>query len=52
MRLEGLGEIKAKHERWFRSGRISVSVGKILELEPTNSPEDLTKLLERAVFNQ
>jgi long-chain acyl-CoA synthetase len=52
VRLEGLGEIKAKHERWFRSGRISVSVGKILELEPTKSPEELTKLLERAVFNQ
>jgi long-chain acyl-CoA synthetase len=48
--LQGLGEIKAKRERWFRSGRISVSVRKILEPEPAKSPEELTKRLERSVF--
>jgi long-chain acyl-CoA synthetase len=50
--LLGLGEIKAKREPWFRSGRISVALGKILEPEPAKSPEDLTKLLERSVFDQ
>ncbi|MGI8961828.1 MAG: AMP-binding protein [Bryobacteraceae bacterium] len=50
--LQGLGEIKAKRERWFRSGRISVSVGNILELERGKPPEELTKLLERGVFGQ
>ena len=48
--LQGLGEIKAKRERWFRSGRISVSVGKILPPEPAKPPEELTKVLERGVF--
>jgi long-chain acyl-CoA synthetase len=50
--LHGLGEIKAKRERWFRSGWISVSVGKILAPEPTRSPQELTKILESAVFDQ
>jgi long-chain acyl-CoA synthetase len=48
--LQGLGEIKAKRERWFRSGRISVSVGKILDPQPNKSPEELTRRLERGVF--
>jgi long-chain acyl-CoA synthetase len=52
VRLEGLGEIKAKGERWFRSGRISVSVGNILQPEPSKSPDELTKVLERSVFSQ
>ncbi len=52
VQLKGLGEIKAKHERWFRSGRISVSVKQILQLEPAKSPEELTRLLERSVFGQ
>ncbi len=50
--LRGLGEIKAKRERWFRSGRISVSVGRILDPEPIKSSEELTKRLERGVFGQ
>jgi long-chain acyl-CoA synthetase len=50
--LHGLGEIKANRERWFRSGRISVSVGKVLQPEPARSPEELTKLLEGSVFSQ
>jgi long-chain acyl-CoA synthetase len=52
VQLQGLGEIKTKRERWFRSGRISVSVGRVLDPEPTKSPEQLTKLLERGVFGQ
>jgi long-chain acyl-CoA synthetase len=50
VRLQGLGEMKAKRERWFRSGRISIAVGKVLQPEPTGSPEELTKALERGVF--
>jgi hypothetical protein len=48
--LQGLGEMKARRERWFRSGRISVSVGTVLQPEPSGSPEELTKVLERGVF--
>jgi long-chain acyl-CoA synthetase len=50
VRLQGLGEIKAKRERWFRSGRISVSVGKILPPAPAKPADELTKVLERGVF--
>jgi long-chain acyl-CoA synthetase len=50
VRLQGLGEIKSRRERWFRSGRIMVSVGKVLEPEPSRSAEELTKVLERGVL--
>ncbi|MDQ6707957.1 MAG: AMP-binding protein, partial [Acidobacteriota bacterium] len=48
--LAGLGELKAKGERWFRSGRIEVTVGPILQLEPSRSPEQLTEDLREGVF--
>ncbi|MBV9613655.1 MAG: AMP-binding protein [Acidobacteriaceae bacterium] len=51
VRLEGLGEIKARHSRWFRSGKISVHVGRILPLNPEKSPEELTEMLRRGVFD-
>jgi len=51
VRLEGLGEIKARRSRWFRSGRISVSVGPVLTLKRDQSPEQLTEALRRAVFD-
>ncbi len=50
VRLEGLGELKATGARWFRSGRVTVSVGTVLPLEPDKSPEELTEILYRAVF--
>jgi long-chain acyl-CoA synthetase len=50
VRLEGLGEIKAEHARWFRSGRISVLVREVLPLDAGKSPEELTENLRRAVF--
>ena len=50
--LAGLGEIKARHERWFRSGRITVSVGNVLPPEIGRPPEELTEILQRGVFNQ
>ena len=48
--LAGLGELKAKGERWFRSGRIEVTVGPILRAEPSRSPEQLTEELREGVF--
>ncbi len=52
VRLRGLGEIKATHERWFRSGRVSVSIGEVIPLETGKSPEELTELLRQSVLNQ
>ena len=50
VRLKGLGEIKATGGRWFRSGKVSVHVGEILQLEPDKSPEELTEELRSGVF--
>lgn len=50
VRLAGLGEIKAHHARWFRSGRIAVSTGKMISLEISKSPEQLTEILRQGVF--
>ena len=52
VRLHGLGEIKARDGRWFRSGKISVSVGDVVPLPSGKSPEELAGILERAVFSQ
>ena len=51
VRLEGLGEIKARRERWFRSGRIEVLVGKVMQPQTNRSPEELTEQLRRGVFD-
>jgi len=48
--IHGLGELKVSGERWFRSGKITVSVGEPLKLNPTLSPEDLTEQLRQAVL--
>jgi long-chain acyl-CoA synthetase len=50
VRLRGLGELKATHARWFRSGRISVSVGQPLGLDRRMSPEQLAGRLREGVF--
>ena len=52
MRLYGLGEIKARRGRWFRTGEISVSTGEIIALPINQSPEKLTELLRVGVFGQ
>jgi long-chain acyl-CoA synthetase len=51
VRLEGLGEIKARRARWFRTGRISVTMADLLRLDPTKSAEELTEILRRGVFD-
>ncbi len=48
--LAGLGEIKVQHRRWFRSGTITVSVSRILTLDPSQTPEELTERLRQGVF--
>jgi long-chain acyl-CoA synthetase len=52
VRLSGLGEIKARKSRWFRTGTIVVSVGEALASDPAQSPVDLTERLRQAVFEQ
>jgi long-chain acyl-CoA synthetase len=51
VRIRGLGEIKATHARWFRSGRITVSVGAVLPLDASKTPQELTEILWHAVFD-
>lgn len=50
VRLEGLGEIKARRSRWFRTGKISVSVGQILPVDPSQTPSASTERLRSGVF--
>ena len=52
VRIEGLGEIKVQQGRWFRSGKISVHVEPVLELDPSKTPEELTEVLRRGVWPQ
>lgn len=51
VRLEGLGEIKARRSRWFRPGTIAVHVGELIAPQPERSPEELTEILRAAVFS-
>jgi len=48
--LVGLGEIRASAERWFRSGKIEVRIGRaIAAAEEESDPAQLTARLEEAV---
>ncbi len=49
--LAGLGELKAKGGRWFRSGKIIISVREPLALDSNKSPEELTEELRHGVFD-
>ncbi len=51
VRIDGLGELKVSGSRWFRSGRITVSVGEPLPLDTSLTPEELTEQLRQAVFD-
>jgi long-chain acyl-CoA synthetase len=48
--LAGLGELKARRERWFRSGKIIVTVKAVLRFDPSASSEELAGRLREAVF--
>jgi long-chain acyl-CoA synthetase len=49
--LAGLAQIRAERGRWFRSGRITVRIGPLLQLPPNADPKQATALLERSVRN-
>jgi long-chain acyl-CoA synthetase len=49
--LEGLGEMKAAGQPWFRSGRLSIHIGTLIEPPDALPLEDATRLLERSVFS-
>jgi long-chain acyl-CoA synthetase len=51
IRTSGLGELKARGGRRFRSGRITVSARTLLPLDPSASPRELTEKLRAAVFD-
>ena len=48
--LVGLGELRASHARWFRSGKIEVRIGRAIAAASEESdPAELTATLEEAV---
>ena len=49
--LAGLGQLKSQGGRWFRSGKIKVSVGKVLSLDSNRTTEQLTEELRQSVFS-
>lgn len=51
VRISGLGEIKTRRGKWFRTGTISVHVGDVLPPQPEKSPDELTEILRKAVFD-
>ncbi len=48
--LEGLGEMKAASQPWFRSGKLSLRVGSLIDF-PDATLEEAAEILERAVFS-
>ena len=47
--LRGLGELKERNERWFRSGKIEVRIGEPLRLSTTESEADIAARLHDEV---
>jgi long-chain acyl-CoA synthetase len=47
--LVGLGEMKVGNQRWFRSGRLRVSVGTPIAFAPEASAEEITERLRAEV---
>jgi long-chain acyl-CoA synthetase len=47
--LLGLGELRARKESWFRSGKLEIRLGTPIPPEASSDPERLTTLLEAAV---
>jgi long-chain acyl-CoA synthetase len=47
--IRGLGELKAGRERWFRSGKIEVHVGKPIRFAPEESEAAITARLHTEV---
>ncbi len=49
--LEGLGEMKVAGQPWFRSGKLTVHVGSVIEPPGALPLDQATGLLERSVFS-
>ena len=47
--IRGLGELKTREKRWFRSGMIEVRVGEPIRLSPTESEAAITARLQAEV---
>jgi long-chain acyl-CoA synthetase len=47
--IRGLGELKAGHRRWFRSGRIEVHVGEPIRFAPEETEASITARLHAEV---
>ena len=53
VRIDGLGTLKTSPtHKWFRTGTVSVHIGKPLTLDPTASPDELTEQMRQAVFGK
>ena len=44
--MAGLGEMKTGRQRWFRSGKLKIVVGKPMKFGPDESPEEITSRLQ------
>jgi long-chain acyl-CoA synthetase len=49
--LEGLGEMKAAGQPWFRSGNLLITIGAMIDPPGAVPLEEATQLLERSVFS-
>jgi long-chain acyl-CoA synthetase len=47
--LEGLGELKERNQKWFRSGKLSIRVGKPIRLDRSLPADEITALLENTL---
>jgi long-chain acyl-CoA synthetase len=47
--LAGLGELKQQRARWFRSGRIEVRVGELVQFDPSLDAAQATRVLEKEI---
>jgi long-chain acyl-CoA synthetase len=47
--LKGLGEVKKSKSGWFRSGKLSIQVGKLVSYDGSAGPAELTRELEEIV---
>jgi 1-acyl-sn-glycerol-3-phosphate acyltransferase len=45
----GLGELKQRRRRWFRSGTVTIRVGQPIKVQPGESPQEFTARLEARV---
>jgi long-chain acyl-CoA synthetase len=47
--LIGLGEMRRREVRWFRSGRLEVHVGRVIPVDENAEPAELAARFEKSV---